>query len=119
LLAEEADWGSFVADPHAGEQACDRFLKVASLAYGRRLFTDICARGLTQVGAEGRTTVARGASELAEFWRITYTQLRHAMLNTRTLSPAELDACLDLLNDPNFVFMSMTSMAVWGRRPPE
>jgi SAM-dependent methyltransferase len=83
LLVEEGDGATFVADPRAGEEACHRFLRVAAalnatgagldLSYRRRLYADVCAHGPTEVRGEGRSSMARGASPLAEFWRITYT----------------------------------------------
>jgi SAM-dependent methyltransferase len=129
LLAEEADAMSFVADPRNGEAACSHFARVGAalqavgggldLCYGRRLYADVCSEGLIEVDAAGRTTMARGGSPLAQFWRITYTQVRDAMLATGRLRSDELDACIALLDDPDFVFTSMTSMAVCGRRPPK
>jgi hypothetical protein len=39
------------------------------------------------------------------------------MLSSGQVSADELDTCIDLLNDPEFVFMSMMAMTVSGRRP--
>jgi hypothetical protein len=117
---------SYVADPRAGEVARDRFLKITrahqaagtgvDLFYGRRLYVDICARGLADVGAEGRSRMVRGATQGARFWQLSYTQMRETLLGSGQLDAEDFDACLALFNDPNFVFMGPTLMAVWGRR---
>ncbi len=127
LLAEETDSISFVADPRAGEVACDRFLKMLrahqaagsgiDLFYGRRLFADLHARGLVDVDAEGRSRMVRGATRGAQFWRLTYSQMREVLLRSGELDAEELEASLTLIDDPNFVFMGPTLMAAWGRRP--
>jgi 2-polyprenyl-3-methyl-5-hydroxy-6-metoxy-1,4-benzoquinol methylase len=127
LLLEETDSVSYVADPRAGEVACERFLKVmrahqaagtgVDLFYGRRLYADVCAHGLVDVGAEGRSRMVRGATQGARFWQLSYTQLREALLGSGQLDAKDLDACLALFDDPNFVFMGPTVVATWGRRP--
>jgi hypothetical protein len=47
----------------------------------------------------------------------SYTQLREALLGSGQLDAKDLDACLALFDDPNFVFMGPTIVATWGRRP--
>ena len=127
LLAEENDFASFVADPRAGDVACERLAKLikahqaagggVDVFYGRRLYADLYARGLVNVGAEGRSWMGRGAAPSAQGLRLSYTQMRKVLLGSGELDAAELDACLALFDDPNFLFMSATIMAVWGRRP--
>ena len=58
-----------------------------------------------------------GATQGARFWQLSYTQLRGALRGSGQLDADDLDACLALFDDPNFVFMGPTIMAVWGRRP--
>jgi hypothetical protein len=87
------------------------------LFYGRRIYADVCARGLVDVESEGRTRMTRGATQGARFWQLSYTQLREVLLRSGQLGAEDLDACLALFDDPNFVFIGPTIMAVWGRRP--
>jgi len=126
LLVEEPDFSSWVADPRRGDAACSLFLKalrVASAAtgidigYGRRLYADVCALGMIDVEAEGRTRMGRGATPDAEFWRLSYTQIRDRLLGTGQLSPEEFDAFIALFDDRNFIWMGAVLMAVSGRRP--
>ena len=127
LLVEETDSISYVADQRAGEVACDLFLKVmqahqaagtgVDLFYGRRVYADVCARGLVEVESEGRSRMMRGATQAARFWRLSYTQLRETLLGSGQLDAEDFNACLALFDDPNFVFMGPTLMAIWGRRP--
>ncbi len=126
LLVEEPDFSSWVADPRCGDAASSLFLKglrVASAAvgtdvsYGRRLYADVCALGLIDVEAEGRAQMGRGATPDAEFWRLSYTQIRDRILGTGQLSPGEFDAFIALFDDPDFIWMGAVLMGVSGRRP--
>jgi SAM-dependent methyltransferase len=127
LLAEENDFASFVADPRAGDVACERLARLikthqaagggVDVFYGRRLYADQCARGLVDVGAEGRSWMGSGAAPSAQGLRLSYTQMREVLLGAGELDAEELDACLALFDDPNFVFMHGTLMAAWGRWP--
>jgi len=53
----------------------------------------------------------------AEFWRLSYTQIRDRILGTGQLSPGECDAFIALFDDPDFIWMGAVLMAVSGRRP--
>ena len=127
LLVEEPDNSSFVADPRAGPAACELLLKVLSAIhvatgidaqYGRRLYADVCALGLVDVGAEGRVVFGRGGlTRDAQFLRLTFTQMRDRILGTGRISPEELDTLIALFDDPGFVWMGPVGVAAWGRRP--
>jgi SAM-dependent methyltransferase len=126
LLVEEPDFGSWAADPKSGDAACALFRKAISVAEtalgidiycGRRLYSDIRALGLLDVQAEGRTRMGRGATPEANFWRLSYTQVRDRIVGTGELSPKELETFLELFADPDFVWMGGVLMSVWGRRP--
>jgi SAM-dependent methyltransferase len=127
LLVEEPDNASFVADPRAGPAACELLARVLSAIqvatgidtqYGRRLYADVCALGLVDVGAEGRAVFGRGGGTPdAQFMRLTLTQLRDRIVGTGQVSPEELDTLIALFDDPQFVWMGPLGVAAWGRRP--
>ena len=127
VLVEEPDNSSFVADPRAGPAACELLAKVLSAIqvatgidalYGRRLYADVCAFGLVDVGAEGRAVFGRGGGTPdAQFMRLTLTQLRDRIVGTGQVSPEELDTLIALFDDPDFVWMGPMGVAAWGRRP--
>ena len=128
-MAEEADHISRVPDPRVDPVAADLFRKVAAadrhmrdaigddLYYGRRLYGDLVGRGFIDLGAEGRLPMGRGGEPLGQLWRLGYTQHRDRIVATGLVSPDEVDTCIELFNDPGFIWMECMFMAVWGRRP--
>lgn len=131
LLAEETDAVTMMADPRVGADRAAVFTKVFSVGpwmlaaaggsdhyYGRRLYGDVCARRLLDVGAEGRTTMGRGGTPLARFHKLTIEQNRDRFIASGRFSADDMDEFITLLNDPDFIWMDLTRMAVWGRRPP-
>ena len=129
LLVEEGDWISWEPDPTADAEtaalfrrhwaAHDRFATARGLdhAYGRRLYGEVCRLGLVDVGAEGRVSMVRGGTPQAELWRLSFQQVGEPTVRAGLLAERDLQALLALLEDPGFVWMGMTIMAVWGRRP--
>jgi SAM-dependent methyltransferase len=126
LVVEEGDFVSCVVDPRVGENTRNLWEKVervrASLGemdpyYGRRLYADVCALGMIDVRAEGRVSTCRGATPYAEFYRLTYSQLRDRFLEIGQFSPEEMDQLIALFNDPNFIWMDSVAMTVSARRP--
>ena len=129
FLAEEADHISRVPDPRVDSEAADLFRKIAAvdvqmraaigddLYYGRRLYGDLVARGFVELGAEGRLPMGRGGEPLGQLWRLGYTQHRDRMVATGMVSAEEVDACIALFEDRDFIWMETMIMAVWGRRP--
>src|SRR5918911_563682 len=99
--------------------AHDRFAAARGLdhAYGRRLYGDVCRLGLVDVGTEGRVSMVRGGTPQAELWRLSFQQVGEPTVRAGLLAERDLQAFLALLEDPGFVWMGMTIMAVWGRRP--
>jgi SAM-dependent methyltransferase len=128
LLAEEADHVSRVPDPTADPGTADLFRKVANadvqmrasvgddLFYGRRLYGDISSRGFVDMGSEGLSLMGRGGESLGQWWHLGYTQNRDRLVATGLVSPDEVDRCIVLFDDPDFVWMDFTLMAVWGRK---
>jgi SAM-dependent methyltransferase len=129
LLAEEADFATFVPDPAVGVAAATLFTegcaaaeRVASAAagntlYGRRLYGDLRAMGLRDVAAEGYVQILHGGTPGARFWRLTFAQLRERMVGTELITEQGTEQFLALFDDPDFVWMAPTTIAAWGRRP--
>lgn len=87
------------------------------LEYGRRLYDELRSENLADVGAEGRVSLVVGGSSLAKFWRLTWEQLGPRLIGSGLLSEWDVTEFIELLDDPQFVWMSPTIMAAWGRRP--
>lgn len=50
-------------------------------------------------------------------WRINLEQAGSHMARSGLLTEAELDGCLSLLDDPNFVDIRYIGIAAWGQKP--
>src|SRR5205085_1917329 len=61
--------------------------------------------------------MGRGGTPYAQFWRLTYTQMRDRLLGTGQVTPEELDRLDALFDDPEFIWMDAVLMTVLGRRP--
>jgi len=86
------------------------------LEYGRRLYDDLRSENLVDVCAEGRFSPVAGGSSLAKFWRLTWEQLGPQLIGSGLLSEWDVSEFIEQLDDPQFVWMSPTIMAAWGRR---
>jgi len=129
LLVEEGDWVSWLPDPAADAAAQalfrkhwaahDRFASARGIDhyYGRRLYGELRALGLSDVRVEGRVTTIQGGSPQAQLWRMSFMQVREPTVRAGLMSDQELDAFLALLDDPDFSWMGMTVMSARGRRP--
>jgi len=85
--------------------------------YGRRLFGDLLARGIADIGSEGRLEMVRGGSTPAKFLQRTGQQTRQQPQASAHMSETERDAFLTLLDDPALLYLGPILMAVWGRKP--
>ena len=127
LLVEETDSASWAPAPSNDANDNSLFTRwtaaYASLlaasgadAYaGRRLYGELHALGLTEIGAEGRVFMVRGGSSTAEVWRLTAEQVSERIVTSGLLSEAEMARVIALLSDPAFVWMEGLIMAAWGR----
>ena len=129
LLAEELDFSSAVADPAMPADSAAVVTRVlnAHLAVladrhgfdstcGRRLSGLLAQAGLIEVRAEGRATMWRGGEAGGELWRLTFTQLRQAMLDAGTVTAPDVDRAVGLCRD-GLSFVSPLTLAAWGTRP--
>jgi len=124
LLVEEGD---LVTLYHSATP--ESFLKVArafgaalatlsglDIFYGRRVYGDMWAQGLAEVGAEGRVCMLHGGGANSRWLRLSIERVRARMVDAKTVSNTEIEETLALLDDPAFAALSPLTMAVWGRR---
>jgi SAM-dependent methyltransferase len=126
LLAEESDFASWVLDPASpgadlwakGWAAVQQVMAAAGydFQYGRRLYGDLRRAGLVDIATEGRVFMMPAGSLLARFTQVSVSQLRERIVGAGLLTEHELEQFLALYDDPTFISMSHTRMAVWGRR---
>jgi SAM-dependent methyltransferase len=124
LLCEDTDFSTFVdgstvpALSRVGKEMV-RFLESrgAEPNYGRRLYGEVKAAGLVDVGAEGRVYMMRGDHPSSVLPRYTFERIRAPLLASGAVLEAEFEAALAALGDPDVAVMSHVMMAAWGRRP--
>jgi SAM-dependent methyltransferase len=92
LLVEEGDWGWWMPDPATDSAASalfrkhwkahDHFAAARGVDhyYGRRLYGDLRALGMGEIGAEGRVAVVQGGSPHAQMWRMSFTRVREPIV---------------------------------------
>ena len=81
------------------------------------MFRELLDRGLSDVGAELRTPLARGGGSYSEFVRLTQAQRRDAYIGTGAITGEELDAYAALGADPALAYWGLPMVATWGRKP--
>ncbi|HXW35632.1 MAG TPA: methyltransferase [Acidimicrobiales bacterium] len=125
LLVEEPDFVSILgtAEPPALRRtitAAMVFLESTcpvEVTYGRRLFDDLAAAGLSDVAAEGRSPIVRGGSPpAADFLRLTIEKFRVPLLDQGKVSEQEFAEATEALQDPRRSFVMPMTVAAWGQR---
>lgn len=129
LLCEEDDWISSTLVSPSDAASVALYAKVDGAIrdlmsarghvadLGRRLYGLFRDVGLIAIGAEGRLLL-RYAGPGAETARLTVLQLSSEIVSSGLATAAEIDAYVRLIDDPLFVALPLTVMAVWGTRPP-
>ncbi len=129
LLIEDTDSCSWLAGPTVDAAAVALFTRWtqayaafyerhdATIYAGRRLYGEYRALGVEQIGVEGRVFMVQGGSAPAEVWRLTAEQLQERIVAESDISATDMQQLLELLRDPNFVWMEGAVMAAWGRKP--
>lgn len=85
--------------------------------WARNLPALVADQALVEVNAAGDQFVLRGGSPWAEFFALSATQIRGTILErSETLNAEQLDAALQLLDDPAFWALSAAGIAAWGKR---
>ena len=101
LLVEESDVDFVVPDEVVDAAAAALFRTCWSVCdrvftdgggdwhYGRRVFHDVCAQSLIELGAEGRTFIVRGGSQHARFLRLSVEQLRDRVIDSGLVTESD------------------------------
>jgi SAM-dependent methyltransferase len=84
--------------------------------WGRHLPSLLATHGLVDVGAEALAPLFPGGSASAQFWSLSWQQLRQPIL-ARGVASEELNRALSDLEDPTQWFTAPAMVAVWGRKP--
>lgn len=84
--------------------------------WSRDLPFKMASLGLSSVRAEAETPYFSGASELAEFWRISWGRVRYAVAQTGA-DVSQWDRELAELDDPTRLFVSPMTVAVIATKP--
>jgi SAM-dependent methyltransferase len=125
LLVEEPDFVSIfgTAEPPVLRRtmtAAMAFLESTcpvEVEYGRRLFDDFVAVGLSDIAAEGRAPVVRGGSPpAADFLRLTIEKFRRPLLDEGKVTEQELTEATEALRDPRRIFVMPMTIAAWGQK---
>jgi ubiquinone/menaquinone biosynthesis C-methylase UbiE len=128
LLIEAADHVSAIPDPSMAPAAValskkgwDAVLRhLQSQGYdsefGRHLYHDVAMNGLGDLQAEGFVPMQIGGTAFARFWKITLEQVQDHVLEAGLLTPSELEEYRSLLAGPEYRWLGLTMMSVWGRR---
>jgi len=130
LLVEEMDFHSVAPDSGLDPVTWALFARVidahhAVLSeqhafdpfYGRGLDRALSTAGLARVESEGRLSIWRGGQPGGTLWRLTLIQLREQLIEHGRVTAGEVDAVIDLCDDPALAFMSQATIAAWGYRP--
>lgn len=130
LVAEEMDFVSVVVDPRVDRDLAELFTRVVNAhntvlaerhtfdpAYGRRLAGDLEDAGLVDVGSDGRASMWHGGRAGGRVWKLTLAQLREALAGSGLVTGADVDAAIELCDEPGLRFLSQLVVTAWGRRP--
>lgn len=127
LLAEEPDCitTSLSLPKSFGRVVTSAFAELEALGggmdtrYGRELYADVREAGLVNVAAQGRVGMIHGGdSRSGSTWlRMSLEMAKKQVLEANSVTAAEFDRTLEMLDDPRFSVPSPVTMAVWGRRP--
>jgi SAM-dependent methyltransferase len=85
--------------------------------YGRRLSAELRARGLRETGTEGRVWIMEGGSAATRWFRLSMAQVREHLTSSGRLSASEIEAMLELFENPEFAAWTPVIVSAWGRRP--
>ncbi|MEZ4683534.1 MAG: methyltransferase domain-containing protein [Caldilineaceae bacterium] len=126
LLLEAHDFLSLLPISQQGSElftkASNAFLTVLNQngldpEYGRRIGLLLRHYGLTSVGVEGRMYEMGGDLPLTAVWSLVVQRLRQPMTEAGLLSSHEIDEAVELIEGSQFLSLSPTFIAGWGRKP--
>ena len=88
------------------------------LSFARRRFPLLREYGLVESGMEGYLVQTTGGSPAARVYQANIEQIREEAVRTGLLCPADVDALLKLLVNPEFAEpIQPIMLTAWGRRP--
>jgi hypothetical protein len=85
--------------------------------YARRLHVMLSSRGLKDVGIEGHISSWRGGTAGAKLEKANFLQSRAEILETGMVTAQEFAEALKLIDDPEWVRISLLMISAWGRKP--
>jgi SAM-dependent methyltransferase len=84
--------------------------------YGRRLPWRLRARGLTDISADVRAVLIKGATPHAKLYELSLIQQRR-LLSGSAMTETEIDRLVVLLQDEDYMTFGPVHVAAWGRKP--
>jgi protein-L-isoaspartate O-methyltransferase len=107
---------------HARQKAARAHLLSSTIGtdlttWPKTLPAPLTAAGLVDIQVQGSLRPCRGATESADFDRLTLLSLSDNLVHSGLLTREEVDEALRLYGDPEFVDYSAGVVAAWGRRP--
>lgn len=91
----------------------------ADMQWGSRLPGIMAQLGFAHIAAEASPRLAGSGGLPDQLWRINLEQAGSHMVRSGLLTEAELDECLSLLDNPDFVDIRYLGIATWGQKPCE
>lgn len=83
---------------------------------GRALPAMLRARGLVEVGNEGRVWIMEGGSAGARWFKLSMAHLRPRLVGEGKLSDSEVDRMLELFDDPAWAAFTPVIVGAWGKK---
>jgi hypothetical protein len=126
IVLEELDHVTLLPDPAVGAQKQviwhkfrDAYRKLmdkrgGDLDYGRRLFGLLTGHDLTNVSVQGHATLDKGGAGSS----LGFHQARAELVATGAIDDAEMGILLQMLDDPDFAYISPLMMVASAQRPP-
>jgi SAM-dependent methyltransferase len=120
LLAEEADFGMWLADYDpiwaAHPAAVHEAFPHGSLGQGRALLRQIHQLSLADIGADAELDVIQPGTALAEFYQLSMAALAEPMTGAGVMTADEAARLAARPGDPDFLGCGFAHIGVWGRR---
>lgn len=88
----------------------------ADMQWGSRLPGIMARLGFAHITIETSPRLVGSGGLPDQLWRINLEQAGSHMVGSGLLTKAELDECLDLLDDPSFVDIRYIGIATWGQK---
>lgn len=124
LVVEDYDWTSFGFDPdgEVESRAANAVVALMTQAgfdatFGRRVVSELAARGLTDVHGEARALVIDSGHPGSAFFTLSFDQLAPATVQAGLLTDADVTAMRGRLQADDWHVFTPTVVAALGRKP--